>query len=158
MERGIAMKGRYLLLLIASLMLLLVSYVRAVTPRTLVLAASADSTVPALSLQEARKLFLGVPLLKAGENPVALLNTSDPLAFQVFLQKVAFMSANTYETQTMSVVFRLGGKRPENYNDFKDLIDALQHNPESVTFLWDDQVKANQGLKSLSVLWQETPE
>jgi hypothetical protein len=128
------------------------------TTRSLVLATSADSTLPSLTTQEARKLFLGVPLEKDGSHPVALLNTSDPVAYQVFLQKVAFMSANIFETQTLSVVFRLGGKRPENYSDLKDLVSALEKNPGTVTYLWEDQVKANQGIKSVSVLWQGSTE
>lgn len=152
------MKLWHLSCLLVLFVVIKISHVRAVTPRVLVLATSADSRIPSLTVQEARKLFLGVPLVKEGESPVALLNTSDPLAFQVFLQKVAFMSENTYEAQTMSVVFRLGGKRPENYSNLKALIDTLQHNPESVTFLWEDQVRANQGIKSLNVLWQDSPE
>ncbi|WP_446811953.1 hypothetical protein ACH50O_10445 [Methylomonas sp. 2BW1-5-20] len=127
---------------------------RAITRHSLVLATSSHSSIPALTVQEARKLFLGVPLEKGGEHPVPLLNISDPLIFEVFLQKVAFMSANTYESQTISVVFRLGGKRPESYNDLKHLVDALQQNPGTVTYLWEDQVQANQGLKAVNVLWQ----
>lgn len=128
------------------------------TTRTLVLATGTNSKVPALSIQEARKLFLGVPLVKEGENPVAILNTSDPLVFQIFLQKIAFMSEHTYEAQTMSVVFRLGGKRPENYSDLNALIDALLQTPGAVTYLWEDQIRNNQGLKSVGVLWQGSPE
>lgn len=130
----------------------------AMSRQSLVLATSASSSMPALTLQEARKLFLGVPLEKGGEHLVPLLNTSDPLIFEVFLQKVAFMSANAYESQTLSVVFRLGGKRPERYDDLKNLVDALQQNPGTVTYLWEDQVRANQGIKSVNVLWQGSPE
>ncbi len=140
------------------LVLLKSSYLSADTSRTLVLATGTNSKVPALSIQEARKLFLGVPLVKEGENQVAILNTSDPLAFQIFLQKIAFMSEHTYEAQTMSVVFRLGGKRPENYSDLNTLIDALLQTPGAVTYLWEDQIRSNQGLKSVGVLWQGSPE
>jgi hypothetical protein len=126
----------------------------AISHRSLVLATSAASSLPALTTQEARKLFLGVPLEKDGAHPVPLLNTSDPLTYEVFLQKVAFMSASTYETQTISVVFRLGGKRPESYSNLKELVDALQQNPGTVTYLWEDQVQDNKGIKSVNVLWQ----
>ncbi|MGD0959988.1 MAG: hypothetical protein ABSB19_09280 [Methylomonas sp.] len=130
----------------------------ALSRRSLVLATSSSSSVPALTVQEARKLFLGVPLEKGGERPVPLLNISDPLIFEVFLQNVAFMSANVYENQTLSVVFRLGGKRPERFDDLKNLMDTLQKKPGTVTFLWEDQVLANQGVKSVNVLWQGSPE
>ena len=140
--------------LILLLMLLCVQSLRAVSLRSLVLATSTSSALPSLTVAEARKLFLGVPLEKGGERPVPLLNASDPLIFEVFLQKVAFMSANAFESQTVSVVFRLGGKRPESYDDLNTLVDALQHNPGTVTFLWEDQVRANQGIKAVNVLWQ----
>ncbi|MBK8815528.1 MAG: hypothetical protein IPN42_08505 [Methylococcaceae bacterium] len=158
MERCISMIVRRFGWLFVLFVLLESSNLSADTTRTLVLATGANSKVPALSIQEARKLFLGVPLVKEGENPVAILNTSDPLAFQIFLQKIAFMSEHTYEAQTMSVVFRLGGKRPENYSDLNALIDALLQTPGAVTYLWEDQIRSNQGLKSVGVLWQGSPE
>ncbi len=130
----------------------------AINRQSLVLATSSASSLSPLTVQEARKLFLGVPLDKSGEHPVPLLNISDPLIYEVFLQKVAFMSASTYESQMLSVVFRLGGKRPESFNDLKNLLDTLQQNPGTVTFLWEDQVKASQGLKSVNVLWQGSVE
>ncbi len=148
------MKIMRVLGILGLLFLLGAQSLRAITRHSLVLATSSHSSIPALTVQEARKLFLGVPLEKGGEHPVPLLNISDPLIFEVFLQKVAFMSANTYESQTISVVFRLGGKRPESYNDLKHLVDALQQNPGTVTYLWEDQVQANQGLKAVNVLWQ----
>jgi hypothetical protein len=154
MERGVSMKIVRGLGILGLLFLLGVQSLWAITRHSLVLATSSHSSIPALTVQEARKLFLGVPLEKGGEHPVPLLNISDPLIFEVFLQKVAFMSANTYESQTISVVFRLGGKRPESYNDLKHLVDALQQNPGTVTYLWEDQVQANQGLKAVNVLWQ----
>jgi len=126
----------------------------AISDHTLVLATSTASTVPPLTMQEARKLFLGVPLEKNGTHPIPLLNTSDPLQYEVFLQKIAFMSASAYEAQTISVVFRLGGKRPQSFDDLKNLVNALQQHPGTVTYLWEDQVKAIEGIKSVSVLWQ----
>ncbi|WKJ89264.1 hypothetical protein QZJ86_14685 [Methylomonas montana] len=136
------------------LFLLGVQSLWAITRHSLVLATSSASSIPALTVQEARKLFLGVPLEKGGEHPIPLLNISDPLIFEVFLQKVAFMSANTYENQTLSVVFRLGGKRPESFNDLNQLVAALQQHPGTVTYLWEDQVRADQGIKTVNMLWQ----
>ncbi|WFP50560.1 hypothetical protein PL263_00710 [Methylomonas sp. EFPC3] len=152
------MKLRRGLYLFGLLILLGVPSLKAVTRQSLVLVTGSASTIPVLTVQEARKLFLGVPLEKDGERPVPLLNTSDPLIYEVFLQKVAFMSANAYENQTISVVFRLGGKRPESYSDLKDLLAALQQHPGTVTYLWEDQVRANQGIKAVNVLWQGAAE
>jgi hypothetical protein len=156
MERDIPMNTLRCLVLFSLGLLLNAERIHAANPHVLVLATSAASTVPALTTQEARKLFLGVPLEKDGARPVPLLNTSDALTYEVFLQKVAFMSASTYEAQTISVVFRLGGKRPETFSDLKALVNALQQNPGTVTYLWADQVQDNQGLKVVNVLWQDS--
>jgi hypothetical protein len=140
------------------LILLSANATDAAPPRTLVLATSTNSAIPALTTQEARKLFMGVPLEKDGAHPIPLLNTSDALTYEVFLQKVAFMSASVYESQTLSVVFRLGGKRPDSYSDLPTLVQTLQQNPGTVTYLWEEQVKANQGIKTVNVLWQGSQE
>jgi hypothetical protein len=134
-------------------LLLITGSVQANESRTLVLAALANSTLPALSVQEARKLFLGVPVESKGALVVPILNRSDPLLYEVFLQKVTYMSAPAYETQLVSTVFRMGGKRPGIYQDTKALVDALRKNPNSVTFLWQDQISKFQDLKAVSVLW-----
>jgi hypothetical protein len=155
MERSMAIKRLSCLPL---LILLSANATDAAPPRTLVLATSTNSSVPALTTQEARKLFMGVPLEKDGAHPIPLLNTSDALTYEVFLQKVAFMSASVYESQTLSVVFRLGGKRPDSYSDLPTLVQTLQQNPGTVTYLWEEQVKANQGIKTVNVLWQGSQE
>lgn len=153
MERGIAMMTRLHILSLLFLLMCL-STSSATARRTLVLAADAGSMLPPLTIQETRKLFLGVPLEKSGTRVIPLLNTSDPLTYEVFLQKVAFMSASAYETQMISIVFRLGGKRPETYTNLQQLVADLRQTPGAVTYLWEDQVQA-QGLKAVSVLWQE---
>ncbi|MFH0344450.1 MAG: hypothetical protein ACHBNF_20540 [Chromatiales bacterium] len=127
--------------------------VLAADERTVVLAASATSDIPPLTVQEIRKLFLGVPLDKNGKRIMPLLNKSNRLLYEVFLQNVAFMSAPAYEQQVLSIVFRLGGKRPDRYTDLNALLDALRKNPEAVTYLWDDQVRKDQGTKLVSKLW-----
>ena len=148
-----AMKTLHCLCLLG--LLLNVTGSNAGNPQVLVLATGSNSSIPTLTPPEARKLFLGVPLEKNGVHPVPLLNTSDPLTYEVFLQKIAFMSAATYENQTLTVVFRLGGKRPETFTDVDELVETLQENPGTVTYLWQEQVNAHQGIKIVNVLWQD---
>lgn len=121
--------------------------------RTLVLAASAEANLPALSVAETRKLFLGVPLERNGTTITPILNTSDTLLQEVFLQKVTFMSSPAYQTQLVSTIFRLGGKRPSTYADQKALVEALRGNSHAVSYLWQDQVEKVPGLRVVSVLW-----
>ena len=121
--------------------------------RELVLVASADSPASQLSVRETRKLYLGVPVEKNGVTIKPLLNVSDSLLFEVFLQKVTFMSAEAYDKQVLAIVFRLGGQRPEVFRDRGMLFNALRERPETVTFVWSSDLQGLPGLKSVSTLW-----
>lgn len=125
----------------------------AASVRELVLAASAAANIPRLSVQETRKLYLGLPVEKNGVTIKPLLNASDALLFEVFLQKVTFMAAEAYEQQVLSIVFRLGGQRPETVGDKQKLNALLLAQPDSVTFMWSSELNTYRGLKPVSTLW-----
>ncbi len=122
--------------------------------RSLVLVRSEQATAPPLTGQEVRKLFLGEALTKNGQRVQALRNLTDPFLYEVFLQKIVFMSAHNYERQLLSRVFRLGGQRPPVHEDLNQLIAALKSNPAAVTFMWEDEAKAIPGIKVTTQLWQ----
>lgn len=122
--------------------------------RTLVLVRSEQATAPALTEQEVRKLFLGEALTKNGQRVQALRNHTDALLYEVFLQKIVFMSGRNYERQLLSRVFRLGGQRPPIYEDLGALIAALKANPAAVTFMWEDEAGTIPGIKVGMQLWQ----
>jgi hypothetical protein len=126
---------------------------RAGNGRELILAASSQSPAPKLSVQETRKLYLGVPVEKNGITLKPLVNSSDALLYEVFLQKVTFMSAQAYDNQVMSIVFRLGGQRPEVIKDRQQLNASLLESPDAVTFIWASDLPAYHGLRPVSVLW-----
>lgn len=121
--------------------------------RELILAASLQANIPRLTVQETRKLYLGLPVEKNGVTLKPLLNTSDNLLFEVFLQKVTFMSSEAYEKQVLSIVFRLGGQRPEAIGDKHRLNALLLEQPDSVTFMWSSDLNAYRGLKPVGTLW-----
>ncbi len=121
--------------------------------RELVLAASTASSIPPLSNQETRKLYLGVPVEKDGRSIMPLINLSDRLLFEVFLQKVTFMAADAYEKRVMAIVFRLGGQRPAPFQDRQALVAALRTNPNAVTFLWGVELQEFADLKRVTTLW-----
>jgi hypothetical protein len=118
-----------------------------------VLAASATSPIQTLSGAETRKLFFGVPLEKNGTVVVPLLNQSDPMLYEVFLQQVTYMSAAAYEKQLRSVVYRLGGQLPESIADPAALLAKVRSNPNAVTYCWDHQLKGAPGICEVSTLW-----
>ena len=78
----------------------------ATTQRSLLLVCDSNSTLSYLSPTEIRKLFLNVPVVKDGVQIKPLLNFSDPLISDVFLQNVIFMSKRSYERKLLSHIFR----------------------------------------------------
>jgi len=101
-------------------------------------------------------LFLGVPMTKDKVRLRPLLNTSDRLATDVFLQQIIFMSKREYERQLLSRVFRLGDQRPPEYENIDALLNALLDTPGSVSYMWSEQFGHQSGLKSLGVLWTDS--
>lgn len=129
----------------------------AVGQRQLVL-VSAAADVPTLSPLELQKLFLGMPIAKNGHRLLALRNQSDTLLYEVFLQKVIFMSAKTYEYQVLSQVFESGSQRPPSYADTDTLVDALHGKAYSVSYMWMDSVKPHHRLRVVQELWHGSTE
>ena len=142
--------------IVICLCLIFVDGMAQTTQRSLLLVCSADSSLSSLSITDARKIFLGIPTVLDNVRLVPLLNTSDTLLAEVFLQKIIFMSRRDYEQQLLSRVFRLGGKRPSEYENISELTDVLLNTPGSISFMWSDQVADHKDLKSLRVVWSNS--
>ena len=121
--------------------------------RSLLLVAGEQSEAGTFSHAELRKIFLGIPVTRNGVRIKPLLNLTDPLAMNVFLQQVIFMSEREYKRQLLSRVFRLGDQRPPEYDDIDELAGALRETSGSLTFMWAEQFETRSGLVSLGVLW-----
>lgn len=119
----------------------------------LVLVASARSPLAAIAAPDVRKLYLGLPVIQGGREVVPLINNSSQLIKEIFLQKVLFMSAQIFERQMVSRVFRQGGSRIAEYNDLRSLSAALVSDPQSVSFMLAASVDKQAGIKVLSELW-----
>lgn len=113
----------------------------------LVLVAGAHSPIARLSPEEARKLYLGVPVLVDGQPLQPMRNHTDPMTDEMFLQKVMFMSAQAYERQILGRVYRSGGKRPPAFTDSRDLVKALAADPMAVTYMQREAAAATPGVK-----------
>lgn len=122
--------------------------------RKLVLVAGSQSTAVALSPEEVRKLYLGVAIIKDGKTFLPLRNRIDTMAYEVFMQKVMYMSGPAYERAMMIRVVRTASSRPPEYTAEKDLLQALAATPNAVTYMWADQAEAA-GLKTVAELWRE---
>lgn len=122
--------------------------------RTLVAVASARSPLAGLKPAELRFAFLALPVRQGGARPRAVLNQSDPLLYEVFLQKVVFLSSQQYHRQVVSHVFQRGGTRPAVVDDERRLVELLHADPQRVSFMWAQDARRYQGLIVVRVLWQ----
>lgn len=139
--------------LVALLLMPLCAAAMAGEARTLVLVCRTDSMLPALTAKDARKVYLGAPLIVAGQRVEALRNRSDVFLDEVFLQKVVFLSGPVYERQVLSRVFRLGGQKPAVYDGVPELLSALRRSPAAVTYMWADSLRAHPELHAVATLW-----
>lgn len=121
--------------------------------RSLHLVSSHELPIEALNRTDARKVFLGVPVVMSEVRLIPFLNESDPLATRIFLQQVIFMSDREYRRQLVSRTFRLGGQRPREIGDIESLAHELLDTPGSVTFMWSDDFNDYPDLKSLGIVW-----
>lgn len=125
--------------------------------RRLVLVAGQQSVVAVLSPEEVRKLYLGAAITRDGKTFQPLCNHTDTVAYEVFMQKVMYMSGPAYERAMMTRVVRTMNSRPPEYTAEKDLLKAITANPNAVTYMWADKAEAA-GLKIVTELWQEKKE
>ncbi|HHH36498.1 MAG TPA: hypothetical protein ENK48_06690 [Gammaproteobacteria bacterium] len=126
--------------------------------RQLVLVTSTPELQQAqLSRKEIRKLFLGRSVFKNGTQVVPVINESDPLAYQIFLQRVILMSAASYERHLLSRVFRRGGRRPVKLASIRRLGELLRGQPGTVSYMWLDEVRSDPRLLVLDQLWEGEP-
>lgn len=120
--------------------------------RTLVLVGDQRLKTAAVSPIELRRLFLGFP--QNQHNMTPLINMTDPLLYEVFLQKVVFMSANAYEKQLSTRLIRTEEKvMPIRIYDTKTLIKRLNGNMDTVTYMWQENAKLYPNLKIIQILW-----
>ena len=126
------------------------------TQRSLLLVCSDNGKLESLSHADVRKLFLGVRIFNDQVRLKPMLNSTDSLIMEVFLQQVVFMSKRQYERQALSRVFRLGDQRPPVYDNIDVLVEDLLNTPGSVSYMWSEQFENQTGLKSLGVLWTDS--
>lgn len=106
-----------------------------------------------VTFDDTRKIYLGRQIAINGHRITPLVNKSDPLLYQVFLQKVIYMSGSHYERHLLSRVYRRGGKRPPNFTSQHMLIDELQARPFTVTYMWESTARSASNVFVVRSLW-----
>lgn len=127
---------------------------RAGTQRLVLVTSTSGITAEDIDRETARRLFLGHAVVWNSQRVTPIINHSEDLIYEVFLQNVIHMSANHYERHMLSTVFRLGGKRPRSVSKFGALMEALNSRPATVTFMWESRARASQGVHIITELWK----
>jgi hypothetical protein len=147
------MKGAAVYLLM-SLLLTGVVYSEPPTAK-LVLIVSVDSKVEQLDSLEVRKLFLGMTVEHHGSRLRALLNESDSLIKEVFLQNVVAMTDTTYDRRLLQLALQHGAVMPTIYINNVQLLASVAVDPVAVSFAWYRDVAQDKKIKILRVLWHD---
>jgi hypothetical protein len=128
----------------------------AVADRAVFLVARTDCPIDTMDLLDVRKMYLGFTV--RADNNLALraaTNQSDKELFEIFMQDVMAMSARSYDRRLLTLTLQSGRRRPEVYMNVAELQDSLQHDPNLITFMWDDDFQATKNLKVLRVIWRD---
>lgn len=115
----------------------------------LLMVARHDAPVEQLTQKEIRRLFLGVAHKTPSGQLQPIRNTSDHMLQEVFLQKIMFMSKNTYHRALANHLVRKRKAGPTKYPDIDKLIKALQDNSKLISYIWKTNLPADGTLKIL---------
>lgn len=122
--------------------------------QTLVAVSSGRSVLAGLKPTDLRLAFLSVPIGQGAARARPVLNHSSPLLYEVFLQKVVFLSSEQYQRQLVAHVFRSGGTRPMSVETEEQLVRLLREDPQRVSFMWARDAARHADIKVVKVLWQ----
>ena len=140
-------------LVLSSIGFIGINHLNAESTRSVVIVAGSSSPLVGFSRKEVRRLYLGIPVYKDGLRIRPLLNYTDTEIEKIFLQKIIYMSRRNYERSILSNVYRRGEQRPEKYTDISLLIDELKRSPDTLSYIWQDQLDEHEDIKTIGILW-----
>lgn len=157
MERSSSIKPVLWRLFILAFVLIVFSTskdVSAAETRKLVLVTHTKSKISPLTKLALRHLYLGAPIKQRGVRIISVRNMSDPLLYEVFLQKVMHMSASNYERLMISRIYQRGGQRLITVSKTADLVPILQRNLNTLSFMWEETALSTPNIKIVNILWE----
>ncbi len=119
----------------------------------LVIVTAEASPIESLTQSQLRRLFLGAPIKYKGRAVKPLRNASDPLLYEMMLQKIVFMSSENYENYLLARARQAGFQHPELLSNQENVIELLRQRPSAVTFLWADVAVKTRGIKVIQEIW-----
>jgi len=152
-ERSISVMRRHLLFVFSVLLLCNIVGVASADGKKVVLVASAHLKHLSLTRVEVRQLFLGGSIKKNDTRLVPVINDIDPLLYEIFLQKIVFMSARTYERRLISRILHKGGQRIQFSSKLVSFENSLATEPGRITFMWESKAHTLPGIVVIEELW-----
>ena len=138
------------------LLAVLLSSVAAAAPKgELVLIVSAHSDVTALGSASMRKLFLGLTVSRDGRRLHPLLNETDAVIKQVFLQNVVSMSDAGYDRRLLRLAIQEGRPPPTAFKDKASLLTAVAEDADAVSYAWRGDVDKDPRIRIVRSLWSD---
>ena len=133
MVHGVTFVKHITAILLAACVLLATPMARA-EEQLVAIVVNAGSGITTISAKQVRRAYLGASIVLNGVEIKPLLNESNKLANEMFLQRIMFMSTEAYERQLISRSFQ-GGIRPKVYENLPELLSALHKDNAAITFM-----------------------
>jgi hypothetical protein len=122
---------------------------------SVVLIVSARSAVQELESADLRKLFMGFRVGSDGAPLRAARNRSDPRLDKIFLQNVVSLSELVYERQLLTRRLREASAPPTEFSSNDELLDAVAHDPRTVSYAWATAAAKRSDVRVLRILWHD---
>lgn len=120
----------------------------------LVLVAANNTEVKEMSPDEVRRLYIGVPIEVDGHFIDPLINATDNLVQEIFMQQVLFMSTEIYMRRNVVFSYRKGEIPSQLYSNLPSLIAVLKTNRYAVTYMLRSIAVTIPELKIITELWR----
>ncbi|VAW66418.1 hypothetical protein MNBD_GAMMA11-3341 [hydrothermal vent metagenome] len=106
-----------------------------------------------LSKDELRRLFLGMPVYRNGQKLKAVINRSDEMCYQIFLQYILGMSHKRYVHTMVSSLYRNGIKTPPTFTAAEEIIEYIHKEKYSVTYIFKHNLPKFNNLNVVQEIW-----
>lgn len=101
----------------------------------LVIVVDDRSPIRSIPIADVRRRYLGIPLVIDGVEVIPVRNLSNADFYEMFLQRVLFMSAEGYERRMLNKIFREGGDTIASVSSREELERLLHGDTRRITFL-----------------------
>jgi len=122
--------------------------------RSVVLVTNATCEIESLSMLEVRKAYFGLTVSYDNSTVRAYRLNGDEELNQIFYQSIVAMSEKSYERRLRSMLLKYGSPRPIAIHEVGVLASAVRESNCAIAYMWQRDVDAESGLKSIRLLWQ----